>query len=250
LAVSGYGIDQAYLRWEKVKHNFKPDFVIFGVQLENTKRNLNIIRPLYSPITNIPFSKPRFLFGKNKLSLLENPSNSINDIVDILNKFEDWELKNHEGFYYQDNYQSSFIYHSQLISFVSSALSRIIGEHEYYSNGNESFNLTTQIINRFKLSVEKKGAQFIIVHLPVINDFTLSNYLFSQIFYHQNLIYENLMNEIKEIADLIEIYPFLEKWIEDNSTSELFMSRHYSPIANELIAKRIYNYLILNYKIF
>ena len=248
--MSGYGIDQAYLRWEKVKNNFKPDFVIFGVQLENTKRNLNIIRPLYSPITDIPFSKPRFLLGKNKLSLLENPSNSINDIVDILNKFEDWELKNHEGFYYPDNYQSSFIYHSQLISFVSSALSRIIGEYKYYSIGNESFNLTMQIINCFKLSVEKKGAQFIIVHLPVINDFTLANYLFSQIFYHQNLIYENLKNEIKEIADLIEIYPFLEKWIEDNSTSELFMSRHYSPIANELIAKRIYNYLILNNKIF
>ena len=72
----------------------------------------------------------------------------------------------------------------------------------------------------------------------------------SQILYHQNLIYENLKNEIKEIADLIEIYPFLEKWIEDNSTSDLFMSRHYSPIDNELISKRIYNYLILNYKIF
>ena len=70
-AVSGYGIDQAYLRWEKIKRKFKPDIVIFGLQFENVKRNLNIFRPLYSPITEIPFSKSRFYIKHNKLSLIK-----------------------------------------------------------------------------------------------------------------------------------------------------------------------------------
>ena len=133
---------------------------------------------------------------------------------------------------------------------MNAAYSRIFGEHDYFTEGNESFDVTMQIVNRFKHSVEKEGAKFIMVHLPVINDFTLSNYLFSQIIYDQDLIYESLLDEIQEKNDLIEIYPYLKRWIENNSTSELFMTRHYSQIANKLIAKRIYNYLNLNYKIF
>jgi len=249
-AVSGYGMDQTYLRWEKVKHKYKPDLVIFGVQFENVKRNINIIRPLYSPVTEIPFTKPRFILKNNKLTIIDNPSNTINDLLNILNNFDNWELNKYEGFYNQNDYQSSFVFNSQLIAFVSAAYSRIFGEYEYFAKGNESFDVTMQIINRFKLSVEKEGSQFVMVNFPVINDFALSNYLFSQVMYDQDLIYESLLDKIQANADLIEIYPYLKKWIKNNSTSELFMTRHYSQTANKLIAKRIYNYLNLNCKIF
>jgi len=248
--VSGYGMDQVYLRWENVKDKYKPDIVIFGAQFENVKRNINIIRPLYSSVTEIPFTKPRFIIKNNKFTMIDNPSNTINDMSNILNNFENWELKNYEGFYNQDDYKNSFVFNSQLIAFVDAAYSRIFGEYEYFAKGSESFDVTMQIINRFKLSVEKVGSQFVLVHFPVINDFALSNYLFSQIMYDQDLIYESLLYEIQANADLIEIYPYLKRWIENNSTSELFMTRHYSQTANKLIAKRIYNYLNLNYKIF
>lgn len=248
--VSGYGMDQAYLRWEMVKHKYKPDFVIFGVQFENVKRNINIIRPLYSPITEIPFSKPRFTTKNNKLIKLNNPSSRIKDLPIILSNFEDWEFINYEGFYNQDDYNNSFVFHSQLIAFVNTAYSKIFGEYKYFTKGSESFEVTMQIINRFKKSVENEDAQFVMVHFPVINDYAFSNYCFSNIIYDQDLIYESLLNEIQENADLIETYSYLKKWIENNSTSELFMERHYSPITNELIAKRIHNYLNLNYKIF
>ena len=249
-AVSGYGMDQAYLRWEEVKHKYKPDLVIFGVQFENVKRNINIIRPLYSPITEIPFTKPRFIIENSKLAIIDNPSNTINDFTNILNNFDNWESKKYEGFYNRDDYQNSFVFNSQLIAFVDAAYSRIFSEYEYFAKGSESSDVTMQIINRFKRSVEKEGSQFVMVHFPVINDFALSNYLFSQIIYDQDLIYESLLDEIRANADLIEIYPYLKKWIENNSTAELFITRHYSQTANKLIAKRIHKYLNLNYKIF
>ena len=136
------------------------------------------------------------------------------------------------------------------IAFTSTAFLKIFGEQKYYCEGSESFNVTTHIINSFKQSVEAEGAKFVAVHLPVINNFAITENLFSRIFYGQDMIYENFLDKIKLNTDLVEIYPYLKNWIEDNSTSQLFMERHYSPVANELIAKRIYNYLNLNYKIF
>ena len=38
LGVSGYGMDQAFLRWQKLGKKFKPDLVIFGLQMENVRR--------------------------------------------------------------------------------------------------------------------------------------------------------------------------------------------------------------------
>ncbi|NOX66475.1 MAG: hypothetical protein GXO85_12000, partial [Chlorobi bacterium] len=128
-------------------------------------------------------------------------------------------------------------------------LDRIFNEHEYFSKGSESYDVTVKLIKRFKQSVEEEGAGFIAVHLPIIEDFTIS-YLFSRVFYNQDLIYEELLDELKQSCNLIETYSYLKNWIEEHSTSELFMTRHYSPVANELIAKRIYNYLNLNYEIF
>ena len=248
--VSGYGMDQAYLRWECVKDKIKPDFVILGVQLENTKRNINIIRPLYSPITEIPFSKPRFILHDNKLTMLSNPSDAITYLPNILDNFNDWKLKEYEGFFDSNDYGNSFVYSSELISFASSAYSRISKEHNFYTEGNESYIITNLIIDQFKQSVRSEGNKFIAVHLPVINDFAIQNNLFCKIFYDQDLIYESLVNEIKVNTNLIETYPFFKNWIGENSLKELFMERHYSPLANKLIAKRIYNYLKLNYKIF
>lgn len=248
-AVSGYGMDQVLLRWEKVKNNYDPDIVVFGIQFENVKRNINIIRSLYSPVTQIPFTKPRFIIKKNKLILIDNSAKRINDITNILNNFDNWELKEYEGFYNPDDYESSFFYNSQLISFTVSALDRIFNEREYFSSGSESYDVTVKLINRFKLSVEEKDAEFVAVHLPVIEDFTISS-LFSRVFYGEDLIYKELLDELKQSCNLIETYSYLKDWSEQYSTSELFMARHYSPKANNLIAKRIYNYLNLNYEIF
>ncbi|MEN8193107.1 MAG: SGNH/GDSL hydrolase family protein [Bacteroidota bacterium] len=247
-AVSGYGIDQAYLRWEKVKQKFKPDIVLFGMQFENIKRNLNIIRPLYSTITEIPFSKPRFSVEHDQISLINNPSNSINDLIKVLSDISSWNFSNYETFYDQRNYDNNFFYNSRLISLISSVYSIILNEHNYYEQETGSSNLALKILNEFKLSVEEENGTFLIIHLPVKENFALSNILFNQLFYDQELIYEPMLNNIKDEFDTIETYEYLSSWEENNSNQELFLARHYSPTANQLIAERICEYLNLNYK--
>lgn len=247
-AVSGYGMDQAFLRWEGVKNELKPDYVIFGIQFENAKRNLNLIRPMYSPITNIPFSKPRFFLKNHQLKIIDNPAVSFNEIPAIVEKFNTWEYKQFEYFYNQTNYSTTIFDQSRLISFVSSAIYLFFQEHRFYEEGSDSYDLSLQLLKRFEKSVKDEGAVFIPVHLPVKNDFYLSSYLFCKLFYGEQVIYEKLLNEIKNDFNLVEIYPKFAEWLIVQSTSDLFLERHYSQTTNKLIAKEIFDYLNLNYK--
>ncbi len=242
---SGFGMDQAFLRWEKVKSLIKPDLVIFGVQFENVKRNINLYRPIYSPITEIPFSKPRFQIGNDNLELYQNPASSFNDVI---MKMTNKDQLRYEGFYDTEDYAGNIWYFSKLISFASSSVSLIIKEHEYYQLESESSKITLGILDSFRKSVEGQNAQFIQVHLPVVNDFYFSNFAFCNLVYGQEIIYEELLDEIKQRFEIIEIYPQFKNWIEEYSCNELFMERHYSPKTNKLLAKEIYNYLKLNSK--
>ena len=103
-AVSGYGMDQAYLRFLNIRDKYDPDIIIVGVQFENVKRHINLLRPFYYHTTEIPYSKPRFIIEANKLILIPNPINDIENTGVIIKQFEDWELVNYEGFYSKENY--------------------------------------------------------------------------------------------------------------------------------------------------
>ena len=59
--VGGYGMDQAFLRWQKAGRGYAPDMVIFGFQPENLDRNVNIFSMLH--FGTKPFSKPRFVLA-------------------------------------------------------------------------------------------------------------------------------------------------------------------------------------------
>ena len=244
-AVSGYGMDQAFLRWEKIKSLIKPDFVIFGIQFENVKRNINVFRPIYSPITEIPFTKPRFTLKNGQLEFFQNPATTYNEII---NKMTNANQQKYEGFSNTENYSSNPLYISKLMSFVNSSTSLIFKEYEYYQLESESSKITLGILDRFRKSVDDINARFIQVHLPVANDFYFSNFAFCKMVYGQEIIYEELLSTIKKRFEFIEIYPQFKNWIKEYSSNELFMERHYSPKTNKLLAKEIYNYLILNSK--
>ena len=59
--VQGYGTDQSLLHYRELGEFFHPHIVLIGYQFENIGRNVNLLRKLYQPDSNIPFSKPRFV---------------------------------------------------------------------------------------------------------------------------------------------------------------------------------------------
>jgi hypothetical protein len=104
---SAYGIDQAYLRWSRDGKTLHPHIVILGLQLENTNRNGNLIRPLYIP-ERLPRSKPRFISEKGALRLINTPVPHPEDVQNIIQNFNDWEYASFEEWYNPTDYIEHF----------------------------------------------------------------------------------------------------------------------------------------------
>jgi len=242
-AVSGYGMDQAYLRWKKVKEEYNPDIVILGVQFENVKRHINIMRPFYYHTTEIPYSKPRYIIQTNKLQLINNPIRKVENTVDIIKQFSNWKFVNFEGFYIQQDYHPSFLYYSKTISFIASAISQIFSEIDYYKPTSESYKVTYKIFDNFRKNLEAENITFIPVHLPVKNDFDFLTSYFLKLNYNQKFIYDDIFAALKLKHKFAEPFGQLESWSQNNSIDELFVKRHYSAQSNKIIADNIFQFL-------
>ncbi|NOT30308.1 MAG: SGNH/GDSL hydrolase family protein [Planctomycetes bacterium] len=59
--VSGYGTDQAWLRYRRVGRGLGAEVVCIGLMLENIGRNVNRYRPLWATRTGVCVTKPRFV---------------------------------------------------------------------------------------------------------------------------------------------------------------------------------------------
>jgi hypothetical protein len=71
--VSGYGTDQALLRFRREGRK-GAELVLLGLLLENAGRNVNRYRPLWSPETGVVMTKPRFVLDPGgALELLPQP---------------------------------------------------------------------------------------------------------------------------------------------------------------------------------
>lgn len=71
--VGGYGIDQAYLRYEKEVRKWNPTVVILGFPSSNVERTMILYHPLSSEWWDFPFSKPRFIFKEGQLQTINVP---------------------------------------------------------------------------------------------------------------------------------------------------------------------------------
>ncbi|MEO6554342.1 MAG: hypothetical protein ABIO96_07330 [Nitrospiraceae bacterium] len=71
--VPGYGVDQAYLRYEKDVREWKPKVVIFSFISHDVERAMTIYTALNYPEWDMPFSKPRFILRDGDLKKLNVP---------------------------------------------------------------------------------------------------------------------------------------------------------------------------------
>ena len=169
--VPGYGTDQAYLRWTHAGARFKPNLVIFGLQLENMHRNVNLVRPFYIPVVDLPFSKPRFVQRGDTWARINRPAVPPGKLPALIERFDQWEWHLDEGFYKPDRYQSKWWLHSRLLGFaVAAFLERagVITRDDELTP--EKQQLTFRILSDFARDVEAQGTRFLVLHLPTRSD--------------------------------------------------------------------------------
>jgi hypothetical protein len=71
--VSGYGTDQALLRFRHQGRGLGADVVLIGIMLDNIGRNVNRYRPFWYPRSKACVAKPRFRIRGDELTLVPIP---------------------------------------------------------------------------------------------------------------------------------------------------------------------------------
>ncbi|MGV7227618.1 MAG: SGNH/GDSL hydrolase family protein [Nitrospirales bacterium] len=240
----GYGMDQAFLRWEKEGKPLRPDIVIFGFQKSNVKRNMNILRFLYSPDTGVIFSKPRFILDDDQLQLVNVPTLPPEELINTLKNFNSWESSKHEFFFQEDDYTDRPLYASRLAAFVITGITTKFSTrrkgYDFFAPNSTSRKLAWRIIQEFERTVHQEGARFVIVHLPTKGPI-------KKLAKGKSLKYQDLLDEITGNYDLIDPAPALVHEAEMASIESLFEpeSSHYSARANRVVGTTIAKTLLV-----
>jgi lysophospholipase L1-like esterase len=236
--VPGYAIDQAFLRWRKNGKPFHPNIVLFGFQNSNVKRNMNLIRVLYSPDTGLIFSKPRFVLEDHSLRLVNVPALPPENLPATLKNIDKWELKEYEFFFKKANYIDSPLYASRLVTFAISGLSTRFShrrkDYDFFAPDSMSRKLTMRIIQEFHQDVTKQNAKFVIVHLPTRKPL-------KKLRSKEALKYQGLLNDLVSRYHIIDPADELLQMAEKKSLDALFGvdTGHYSAIGNGVVGEAV-----------
>lgn len=164
--VGAYGMDQAFLRWQEHGKRFAPDIVIFGLQPENLRRNLNVFRQLMHG-SGPPFSKPRFLLDDGELELVNSPTLPPELLIAAFEDFGNHPLARYE-YHYESRYiVSNWWATSRLASLVYAALKSDPIDIGMYERDTDGGQLGKAIIDAFAKDVAGNNAAFVVAHLPL-----------------------------------------------------------------------------------
>ncbi len=227
--VGAYGMDQAYLRWLHQGKAFEPDIVIFGLQPDNLKRNLNIFRQLMNR-SGPPLTKPRFALADGGLDLLNSPALPPDQLVAAFEDFANQPLADYE-YYYGSRYQASRWWaQSRLASLLYEALKQEDASPALYGSDGEGGQLGKAIIDAFARDVKEADAAFIVLHLP----------LQAHLVWRLNGIaapFQFLLDHCRESYNTI---PFEDHLQPVHAHDEFWSAtKHYGPELNALLAETV-----------
>lgn len=231
LGVQGYGMDQAFLRWRAEGARRRPDLVVFGLQLENASRNVNLIRMIAGLRTSLPFSKPRFVLDGTGLRLVNSPSLPLRQLADTVADFEHWPLHVHESTYHPEDYRSRPWHWSRLATVADQRIGEALAAGSLFSA--ESAAVSRRIIEAFGSDVRAQGVHFMIVSLPRgqnLREFAESGELPGREF----------LDEIAARFPLVETESAFVSAGGDDDFETLFMpGGHYALGGNALVARAL-----------
>lgn len=226
--VSGYGIDQAFLRWKILGRRFMPDVVIIGFQPENCKRNVNVIRKFYYPRTSIPFSKPRFLLEDGALRIVNQPTVPYRQLPALVRDFTASKLAQYEYFFRSIDYEPRLLYRSRFYGVlvqIAWRLKQAQEEREFYAVTSKPSQLCLAIMDAFVEDASRR-AQVYILHLPYKPFLTQKR--------NGAFVYHDLLAELKARYKVIDP---TEALLASGVPLAQLMPDHYRKGANRIVAR-------------
>lgn len=233
--VPAYGLDQAFLRYQRDGRGSHPQVVVIGFMSENVCRNVSVFRPFYQPTSLLPFAKPRYLPGEHEPSLLANPLPRLDDYRHLLARpAETLSRLGQHDFFYRTRPRAGPLDRSATVRLV-----KLAGEQwgpgrrsTFYAADSEAFRVTTALFTAFYEMALRDGAQPVIVIFPERSDLARWR-----------------STGTKRYAPLLEFfarkgYHVMDAMValdaagRDRPIADL-VPTHYSPLANQLVAEQL-----------
>jgi hypothetical protein len=222
--VPAYGVDQAYLRFEKDVRMWKPKIVIFGFIGNDLIRTMNVYPFIGFPSWELPFSKPRFILRDGVLKKINVPplapeaifsSGSISELpfleYDSGYKLGDWQ----KGLY-------------QFSSLARLFVSRFPRWSVKNPDVLETVSVNASILKAFIRSATQIGAIPIVVYFPQ-----------EELQAPRPDSTEKLVLREADIA-----YTDPTPCLLELNSADRFLTWHYSPQANEKVAKCLHDVVV------
>lgn len=247
--VGGYGLDQAFLRYQREGVLFNPHVVFICYMTENLARHVNVFRPFYSHFQTLPVSKPRFIVEADTLRLLDNPLPTSKDYEQLLeHEGESLAMLGQHDYFYQRSPRPT-----RLDIFGSVRLAKLIrqGIHRrysinslykdgYYNSSSEAFEVTVKLLEEFYERVRRDGSIPIVVIFPYKKD--IDRYQISRTKWYQPLL-DHLRPGDLRLVDLIEAFHRSARSHEVSLFFDSGGTGHYSALGYEIVAKHLLRYL-------
>ena len=169
--VGGYGMDQALLRWRALGTHWSPQLVVLGFVAEDVYRNVNVLRSLYYPGTDLPFSKPRFVLDGDGLRVVNDPALPPESLPEAIRSFAASPLAPYELFFRPRDYASIWWRDSRLGSLLEEIvdpdpIEQAPNAARFLAVDAEPARVTLAIVRAFHREVEATGATFRLLAIP------------------------------------------------------------------------------------
>ena len=162
--VPGYGVDQAYLRYEKDVREWKPQIVILSFIAHDFERTMTVYTPLNYPTWDMPFSKPRMVLRDGGLKRLNMPPIEPTAIFSRGSVSELPFLEYDRG-YRKREWQQGVLHHSYFARAFMTWLPRWETIPPDVSD-DALVSVNASILKAFVQSAERAGAAPIVVYHP------------------------------------------------------------------------------------
>ncbi len=237
--VPGYGIDQAFLRWQTEGVQYKPNMVLVGFQPENCLRNTNIHRSFYTKgASQIPFTKPRFMNRKDAIELVNSPTIEPEEIPGLIEEFPETILSEFESFFSKDDYKKTILNKSKLIGIAKTAVQKITQDNHFsdrYEYDSETMSLCRDMLNIFSNDILENGSSYALIHIP-------QEWMLETLIDNKPLPYEQTREQLAKEHPYIETISVLRTMSVEKGLENIYIP-HFSAEANSVVAKTISRYL-------
>ncbi len=217
-----YGVDQAYLRYQKDVIQQKPKIVLFGVISHDLVRTMWVYPFLAVPHWDWPFSKPRFIVRDGTLTTINVPALSPSEIFSRNSPSELPFLHDQSG-YRRNEWEPGLFHFSYLVRLFSTLHTELKMDHSA-----DTRSINKSIIQAFIRSATESGSLPILIYFPSKADF----------------LHPSILPIGKQLLQDVGL-PFLDPTpcLLELNPADRFLVDHYSPAGNIAVAKCLYQSL-------